>query len=109
MLIITPPNLYGLKCAESNIFDVEYDVDVAQCRAARALLNWSQMDLMERSGVAQRTIADFERGTTKPYGRTLTTIIAAFEAAGIEFINRGVRMRASPKKAGPIRKLRSGA
>ena len=25
-------------------------------------------------------------------------IIAAFEGAGIEFINRGVRMRASPKR-----------
>jgi len=30
-------------------------------------------------------------------------MVAAFEAAGIEFINRGVRMRASPKQARPTR------
>lgn len=71
----------------------------AQCRAARALLNWSQSDLVERSGVTQKTITDFERGaTTRPYRRTLEAIVATFETAGIEFINRGVRLRASPKK-----------
>jgi transcriptional regulator with XRE-family HTH domain len=74
---------------------VEIGVDAAQSRAARGLLNWSQADLVEHSGVSKKTIADFERGSTKPYGRTLIAIIAAFEAAGIEFINRGVRMRAS--------------
>jgi transcriptional regulator with XRE-family HTH domain len=80
---------------------VEICVDAAQSRAARGLLNWSQSDLVEHSGVSKKTIADFERGTTKPYGRTLTAIIAAYEAAGIEFINRGVRLRASPKRAQP--------
>ena len=75
----------------------------AQCRAARALLDWSQLDLVERSGVTQKTITDFERGSTRPYRRTLDAIVAAFEAAGIEFINRGVRMRASPKRERPTR------
>ena len=70
----------------------------AQCRGARALLNWSQADLVEKSGVTQKTITDFERGLTRPYGRTLDAIISAFEAAGIEFINRGVRMRASANR-----------
>jgi transcriptional regulator with XRE-family HTH domain len=73
-------------------------MDSAQSRAARGLLNWTQLDLVKHSGVSQKTVADFERGTTKPYGRTLAAIAAAFEAAGIEFINRGVRMRASPKR-----------
>jgi DNA-binding XRE family transcriptional regulator len=68
------------------------------------LLNWTQSDLKKRSGVAKKTIVDFERGTTKPYGRTLAAIITAFEAAGIEFINRGVRMRASPKSARSVPK-----
>ena len=75
-------------------------MDAAQSRAARGLLNWSQSDLVTRSGVSKKTIADFERGTTKPYGRTLAAMVAAFEAAGVEFINRGVRMRASPKGQG---------
>jgi transcriptional regulator with XRE-family HTH domain len=73
-------------------------VSPAQCRAARALLDWSQSNLVERSGVTQKTITDFERGvTTRPYRRTIEAIVATFEAAGIEFINRGVRMRGSPK------------
>ena len=71
----------------------------AQCRGARGLLNWSQLDLVEHSGVGHKTIADFERGvTTRPYKRTIEAIIAAFEAAGIEFINRGVRVRASHER-----------
>jgi predicted transcriptional regulator len=76
----------------------------AQCRAARALLDWSQFDLVKHSGVSQTSIAVFERGLSKPYGRTRTALIAAFEAAGIEFINRGVRMRASSSRARPIQK-----
>jgi DNA-binding XRE family transcriptional regulator len=78
-------------------------VDPAQCRAARALLDWTQSDLMDHCGASQKTIVDFERGTTRPYGRTLIAIVAAFEAAGIEFINRGVRMRASSKRVPPRR------
>jgi len=74
-------------------------VTPAQCRAARALLNWSQADLVNHSGVSQTSIAVFERGLSKPYGRTRTALIATLEAAGIEFINRGVRMRASPWRA----------
>jgi transcriptional regulator with XRE-family HTH domain len=75
----------------------------AQCRAARGLLDWTQADLVEHSGVAQKTVADFERGLTKLHRRTLTAIIAAFEAAGIEFIRGGVRVRTLPKKAPPTR------
>ena len=86
-----------------NLFYVEYlAVSPAQCRGARGLLNWSQSDLVERSGVGLKTIADYERGaTTRPYTRTIEALVATFEAAGIEFINRGVRMRASPKRARP--------
>jgi transcriptional regulator with XRE-family HTH domain len=77
----------------------------AQCRAARALLNWSQSDLVEHSGITKKTIADFERGMTiRPHTKSFQAIIAAFEVGGIEFINRGVRMRASPKNARPTRR-----
>jgi transcriptional regulator with XRE-family HTH domain len=83
---------------------VEIGVDAAQSRAARGLLNWSQSDLVEYSGVSKKTIADFERGSTKPYGRTLAAIIAAFEAAGIEFIRGGVRIRTLAKRTRPTSK-----
>jgi hypothetical protein len=59
---------------------------------------------MDHCGASQKTIVDFERGLTRPYRRTLDAMIAAFEAAGIEFINRGVRMRASSKRTQPTRK-----
>jgi transcriptional regulator with XRE-family HTH domain len=67
-----------------------------QCRAARGLLNWSQEDLARHSQVPRRTIADFERTATKSYSRTIQKLIAAFEAAGIEFLNSdapGVRLK----------------
>lgn len=70
----------------------------AQCRAARALLDWSQADLVEQSGISHKTVADFERGLTKPHSRTLAALTAALQTAGVEFIPRGVRMRAAIKR-----------
>jgi transcriptional regulator with XRE-family HTH domain len=80
----------------------------AQCRAARAFLNWSQEDLVRASRITKKTIADFERGATNPRPNTLAQIAAALEAAGIEFLNGeapGVRAR---RKASCARKTRSG-
>lgn len=72
----------------------------AQCRAARALLDWQQQDLALRSKVSKKSIVDFERGKTTPWGRTLDVIRAAFEDAGVQFVapesgvgGEGVRMR----------------
>src|SRR3981081_4323839 len=68
----------------------------AQCRAARALLNWTQEDLVRHSKITKKTIADFERGATQPRAQTLVQLTAAFEADGIEFFNGsglGVRIR----------------
>lgn len=76
----------------------------AQCRAARALLNWSQDDLVSLCRITKKTIADFERGATiKPHPASLEAIGAAFEASGIEFITRGVRIRASSRRKRPTR------
>ena len=60
----------------------------AQCRAARALLGWSQQDLERASRVAKKTIADFERGARNPFPRTLDDLIEALEKAGVEFTNQ---------------------
>lgn len=57
----------------------------AQCRAARALLNWTQATLAERAGVARKTIADFELATRTLHIRTRRDITATLEAAGVEF------------------------
>ena len=70
----------------------------SQCRAARALLAWTQDELSSRSAVAKKTIADFETGKRKPYDRTLVDIRAALEAGGVAFVDPngmgpGVRLR----------------
>jgi transcriptional regulator with XRE-family HTH domain len=78
----------------------------AQCRAARALLNWSQENLVAHSKITKKTIADFERGATQPRPQTLVQIVAAFQAAGIEFLNtQGAGVRLSGKS----RRTRSAA
>jgi transcriptional regulator with XRE-family HTH domain len=71
-------------------------VTPGQCRAARALIGWSQELLASRSKVAKATIANFELGKRVPYDRTLDNISAALEAAGVEFTNGdqpGVRLK----------------
>ncbi len=58
----------------------------AQCRAARALLRWTQDRLAERAAVARKTVADFELGNRALHRRTRLDITIALEAAGVEFI-----------------------
>jgi transcriptional regulator with XRE-family HTH domain len=57
----------------------------AQCRAARALLDWTQTVLAQRAGVARKTVADFELGRRTLHRRTIIDITTALEAAGVEF------------------------
>jgi transcriptional regulator with XRE-family HTH domain len=67
-----------------------------QCRAARALIGWSQDQLASASKVAKATIANFEAGKRDPYPRTLDDLRQALENAGIEFTNggqQGVRLK----------------
>lgn len=64
-----------------------------QIRAARALKNWSQADLAQRVGMATPSIGNIESGKHNATPQTQTAIIAAFEDAGIEFIDGGVRYK----------------
>ena len=70
----------------------------AQCRAARGLIDWSQMELAERAGVGIVTIRQLEAGNHAPRRATLDVVRRALEAAGVEFIDEngggaGVRLR----------------
>lgn len=68
-------------------------ISPAQCRAARALLAWSQSDLCEAANVGRATLANFEAEKSTPYERTLRDIQVALEKAGIEFLGEtGVGM-----------------
>lgn len=64
-----------------------------QIRAARALLDWSQNDLGERTGLSQAAIANIETAKHRPNDSTQAAMDHAFSMAGIEFIDGGVRMR----------------
>jgi transcriptional regulator with XRE-family HTH domain len=73
-------------------------ISAAQCRASRAILDWSRNQLAAKSGVALRTIVDFERGARAPREATLLSLVASFEAAGVVLVEEngegpGVRLR----------------
>lgn len=61
-------------------------ISPAQCRAARAMLGWSQDELAINAQVARASIADFEREVRVPIRTNLVSILSALTAAGIEFI-----------------------
>jgi transcriptional regulator with XRE-family HTH domain len=69
----------------------------AQCRAARALLDWSQLELAKQAGIGIVTVRQLEAGTHGPRRATLDVVRRAFETAGVEFIDEngggaGVRL-----------------
>lgn len=53
--------------------------------AARALLGWSQAELESRSGVARKTISDFEQGRRALGQRTRTDLFATIADFGVGF------------------------
>lgn len=56
-----------------------------QCRAARALLNITQGELAETSGLSAQAVGGFESGTAEPRAATLRTLRETLERAGVEF------------------------
>jgi transcriptional regulator with XRE-family HTH domain len=70
----------------------------AQCRAARAFLDWSQQQLATAARVGVVTVRQFEGGGSQPRSATFDVVRRALEAAGVEFIDEngggaGVRLR----------------
>jgi transcriptional regulator with XRE-family HTH domain len=69
-------------------------ISTAQIRAARGLLNWSQSDLADRTGISATSIGSIENGNTHPREQTLVTIQRVLERAGVDFLpDQGVRVR----------------
>ena len=72
-------------------------VTVAQIRAARGLLAWSQSRLASAASLSEPTVKRFETGRgARVSANALAKMVAALEAAGVEFTNGdqpGVRMR----------------
>ncbi len=70
----------------------------AQCRAARALVEWTREKLASNSGVDALVIEEFERRITLPDGDICDRLRTALESAGAVFIAEngggiGVRLK----------------
>src|SRR4051794_41878254 len=59
---------------------------IAQFRAARALLDWSQDRLAAEAEVGRATVGDFERGARQPIRLSLKAMCRTLEQAGIQFL-----------------------
>lgn len=69
-------------------------IDYRQIRAARALLNWSQVDLARAADIATSSIKNVENESATARKETLAQIAEAFDLNGIEFTpGNGVRFK----------------
>jgi transcriptional regulator with XRE-family HTH domain len=84
-------------------------MNAAQCRAARALLSWTQPQLAEAAGIGLSTVVDFEKERRAVSTDAVGKMEAALEGAGVELIEEngtsagggaGVRMREARPLAG---------
>lgn len=63
-------------------------ISVDQCRAARALLNWSAQDLANEAKIGVATVRRYEAGS--PIANpSMTAIETALSRAGIAFVSTG--------------------
>lgn len=76
-----------------------------QCRAARALLDWTQRDLAARAKLSTLTIREFERNKSRLKDSTAQLLRMVLEAEGVVLIDEngggpGARLAAPAEKAG---------
>jgi hypothetical protein len=72
----------------------------AQCRAGRALIDWTQAQLSQSAAIDIQTITDFEKRFRAADETTRRRLRATLEAAGVVFISEngggaGVRLKFS--------------
>jgi transcriptional regulator with XRE-family HTH domain len=60
-----------------------------QCRAARALLDWTQADLATAAAVSPGTVRGFESGRHALHRASAAAIRQALEAGGVVFLDPG--------------------
>jgi transcriptional regulator with XRE-family HTH domain len=68
----------------------------SQCRAARALLDWTQPALARSAGLGISTVIDFERERRQVSDEAIAAMRGALERKGLEFTNGrrpGVRLK----------------
>ena len=76
-----------------------YVISVEQIKAARSLLDWTQIDLSKACGISEHTLKNLERKSGKPRLETNLLIQKTLEHAGIEFLDDvGVKLRGESLK-----------
>ncbi len=81
--------------ASTKIYDVDENslrrylppMTPAQCRAARAWLNWPQDELAKSASVGVSTVRDFEAARREPTRNNLTAMRVALEEGGVSFFD----------------------
>ena len=68
------------------VTDLPKFVTPLQIRAARALLDWTQIDLAKATGYSTTTIWRVERGSPDT-ARALSVLVETFQGVDIEFIS----------------------
>jgi transcriptional regulator with XRE-family HTH domain len=91
--------MYDARMA-ANLMTQPTALTAAQCRAGRALIEWSQAQLSQSASIDVNTIADFEKRFRAPDETTRRRLRATLEAAGVQFIaenggGAGARLRFS--------------
>lgn len=72
-------------------------ITINQCRAARGLLDWTQQDLADASGLSKTAINNFEKGHSDIKMESLRAVSMAFESADIEFLDENGLRKKSEK------------
>ncbi len=76
----------------------------AQCRAARGLLDWTEVKLAEAAGIGTSIVTSFERSGRAVAAGAVHAMQRALEAAGVEFLDGeepGVQLRKGGPSGGP--------
>lgn len=81
----------------------------AQCRAARAMVEWSAERLSQASSVDLQTLRNFEARFRRPDEKTLRRLRITLEAAGVMFVpengrGAGVRFKFNTKEVCAIKR-----
>lgn len=74
-------------------------LQASQIRAARALLNWSQSELVEKSGLSLTTIRRMEDdkiGPERSSAGNVAAITKIIEDAGVTFLHEGDQIPGGP-------------
>jgi DNA-binding transcriptional regulator YiaG len=86
-------------CGKGSAVLVDVLMTPTQCRAARAMLQWSQAALASRAGVSPMTVRNFEGEITAPMRATLAMMRQTIEAEGVEFVgDHGVHLNPNRPK-----------